>query len=539
MSSAADLVVRASTVRTMVPDAAPATAVAVREGVVVAVGDETDVRPHVGTSTEVVDLGAATLFPGLVDGHFHPVEGLDLAVGVDLTAVTSLPEFIAALRAAPVDQGWVRGWGLVTNAFGDEPVNHAPIVEALGSDLRACIVMFDGHSAIASPAALAFAGISGPREFDGNSTIVCDENGTPTGHLLELEAMAVMEGVLPVESAESRRRRLRELLQSMAAVGITAGNAMDFRTDSGELVAALEDDGDLPLRLRFAPICLPGEGRERLDHIIDLQRRRGRRWRVDGVKFFIDGTIEGGTAWLEEPDSRGEGTQAFWPDPAEYRNAVRYLAGNGVPTVTHAIGDAGIRYALETLGGVATPPSGVLHRIEHIETLPADLVGEFARHGVVASMQPTHCTHYSRADQSDVWSARLGPERARRGYRTRDLREAGALLALGSDWPIAPFDPRMTIADAQLRRRAGHPDEEPIHPEQSLTAQMALEGYTTHAAAADGALDNAGRIAPGFRADLTAFALDPLVAPPDELIDAPVAATVVAGELVHVGGDVC
>jgi predicted amidohydrolase YtcJ len=343
--------------------------------------------------------------------------------------------------------------------------------------------------------------------------------------------------VLPAETPQARRARLHEVLQSMATAGITSGNAMDFEADSGELVAALEDSGELPIRLRFAPFCLPGHGRDQLDHIVELQRRGGRRWQVDGVKFMIDGTIDGGTAWLEEPDTHGESTAPFWPDPQEYRDAVKYLAGHGVPTVTHAIGDAGIRYALQTLSSIPRLASGVRHRIEHIETLPGELVGAFARHGVAASMQPTHCTHYTRADQTDNWSSRLGRDRANRAFRTRDLRESGAVLALGSDWPVAPFDPRAIIADAQLRRRAGHTDEQPICPEQSLTAQMALEGYTTHAAIAEGKGRTAGRIAVGYRADFTAFAADPLSAPADEFADAPVVSTVVAGQIIHAGGD--
>ncbi len=96
---------------------------------------------------------------------------------------------------------------------------------------------------------------------------------------------------------------------------------MDFEADSGELVAALEDSGDLPIRLRFAPFCMPGTDRAQLDHIVELQRRGGRRWRVDGVKFMIDGTIDGGTAWLEHADAHGESTAPLWPDPAEYREA--------------------------------------------------------------------------------------------------------------------------------------------------------------------------------------------------------------------------
>lgn len=528
--SPADTVLLARTIHTL-HTGTPVEAVAITAGRVTGVGDARTIKTHIGGATEVIDLGDATLTPGLIDGHIHPVLGLKMTAGTDLSAVTDLDELVLALRAAPRNDDWVLGWGLDPNVFGDRPITSAPIVEALGERAMAFIYLFDAHSAVASPAALRAAHVDGPRDFAGNAEIVCAD-GTPTGHLLELEAIETLDGVLPAETPEARRIRLRGVLTAMAQAGITSGNAMDFEADSGELVAALEDSGELPMRLRFAPFCMPGTDRAQLDHIVDLQRRGGRRWRVDGVKFMVDGTIDGGTAWLEHADTHGESTAPLWPDPAEYREAVRYLARRGVPTVTHAIGDAGIRYALDTLAGVEMPTSGARHRIEHIETLPDDLVGRFAELGVVASMQPNHCTLYTRGDQTDNWSLRLGKERADRAFRTRDIRDTGAVLALGSDWPVAPFEPRTILADAQLRRRAQHFDDVPVCPEQGLTARMALEGYTSHAARAEGAAD-AGWIGVGARADFTAFAVDPLVAPPDELIDAPVTATVVDGQIVH------
>jgi hypothetical protein len=182
--------------------------------------------------------------------------------------------------------------------------------------------------------------------------------------------------------------------------------------------------------------------------------------------------------------------------------------------------------------GVDRPAAGP-HRIEHIETLPSALIGAFVQQGVVASVQPTHCTHSTRADHTDNWSTRLGPERAGRAWRCRDLRDAGVPLVLGSDWPVAPFGPRRVLADAQLRRPAGEPDVAPVQPQQGLTPLMALQGYTTQAAWAGGEAGSSGRIAPGMRADLTALAVDPLLAPPDELADAPVVLTTVGGSIVH------
>lgn len=250
---------------------------------------------------------------------------------------------------------------------------------------------------------------------------------------------------------------------------------------------------------------------------------------MEGVKFFIDGTIDNGSAWLEQPDAYGENHESVWTDPEDFQKALRFFVERGIPTATHAIGDQGVRYVLEALEASGDARHLAAHRIEHIETIPDDLVGRFAQLGVAASMQPVHGTHHTRADRTDNWSVRLGGERAARGWRCRDLREAGVTVALGSDWPITPYDPRAMMADSILRRPVERPDVEPVQPEQALTALMALEGYTSHAAAAAGLGQDMGSISVGKLADLTVFEQDPLLVTPDELARTSVVATIIGG----------
>jgi hypothetical protein len=140
---------------------------------------------------------------------------------------------------------------------------------------------------------------------------------------------------------------------------------------------------------------------------------------------------------------------------------------------------------------------------------------------------------WRRADGSDEWAVRLGPERAGRAFRTADLRAAGALIPLGSDWPVAQADPRIGLAWAQLRRAPGAVGDTPWEPSQRLDGIAALEGYTTSAAAVIGEQSTSGRIAPGFHADLTGFAADPVSTDPDDLPSLPIRLTIVAGRVVH------
>ncbi|MGW4028453.1 amidohydrolase [Streptomyces sp. NPDC004838] len=521
--AAADIVLTGAKVRTLDPDRPYATAVAVENGLIVAVGDDADVREWRGPGTETVDLGGAVLVPGLTDSHSHPVWGLQLATGVDLTAVTDLEGLRAALRTAERVDGWVLGWGLDHNAFGGREPHHSLIEEAVAG-APAHLRLYDGHSALVSEAGLRAAGIDGPRVFEQRSSVVCDADGRPTGHLIEHAAMDLVSGVLPSAPLADRAARLAELLSDMAATGLASAHVMDLGGDALEVLAAVESRQDLPVRLRLAPWCMPGAGDDDLAELIALQKERGRTWKVGGVKFFMDGTVEGGTAWLEHADCHGQGTDAFWPEPAAFSAAVRRLHRAGVPTATHAIGDAAVRHVLDTVESLGT--GGPRHRIEHIETVPDDQLGRFAQLGVAASMQPPH-TEFTRADHSDEWSKRLGDERASRAWRCRDLRDAGAVLALGSDWPIARFDARHVLATALVPRGAANG--------RGLTGLMALEGCTSHAALAAGESEVAGCIAPGYRADLTALGVDPVEAPSDEVAESPVRLTVTAGRIVHRG----
>ncbi|MEU5401694.1 amidohydrolase [Streptomyces sp. NPDC005963] len=519
----ADIVLTGAHIHTLDPVRPRATAVAIKDGTITAVGDTADVRDWKGPGTETVDLTGATLTPGLTDAHSHPVWGLELATGTDLSAIGDLAALRAALRSAPRVDGWVLGHGLDHNAFEGRPLHHALIQDALHG-AHAYIRLYDGHSALLSESALALAGIDGPRAFDQRAEVVCDAEGRPTGHLIEHAAMDLADPVLPRTPQDERRTQLLDLLSAMATTGLTSAHVMDLGGNALELLMAVESTTDLPLRLRLAPWCMPGVTDDGIAELIALQQHRGRNWRVGGVKFFMDGTVEGGTAWLEQADCHGQGTDAFWPDPKAYSRAVRQLHEAGVPTATHAIGDAAVRHVLDTVESIGA--GGPRHRIEHIETVPDDQLPRFARLGVTASMQPPH-TAYTRADHTDEWSQRLGEERASRAWRCRDLRNAGAVLALGSDWPIAHFDARQVLAMGRspggAARGAG------------LTGLMALEGMTTHAAFAAGEESVAGRVAVGHRADLTAFGLDPVQAAPDEVAEAPVLLTMTSGRITHRG----
>ncbi|MGW7793040.1 amidohydrolase, partial [Streptomyces tricolor] len=325
--TAADLILTGARVRTLDPARPTATAVALRDGTISAVGTADDARDWRGPGTEVVDLHGAHLVPGLTDAHSHPVWGLDMATGTDLSGVTDLAGLRAALARAERVDGWVVGYGLDHNAFEGRPIHHELVADVL-ADTPAFLRLYDGHSALVNGAALAAAGVTGPRAFDQRAQVVCDASGRPTGHLVEHAAMDLVTSVVPRPSHAERRARLLELLSGMAATGLTGAHVMDG--GDPDLVGAVARETVLPVRLRFAPWCMPGADADALRELIEAQGRGGRHWVVGGVKFFMDGTVEGGTAWLDHPDCHGQGTDAFWPDPHAYAEAVRTLHAAGV-----------------------------------------------------------------------------------------------------------------------------------------------------------------------------------------------------------------
>ena len=527
---AAELAIVGARIRTLDPARPFATALAARGGIVVAVGGDAEIREHCDARTELLHAGGRALVPGLVDAHLHPFWGAELARGTDLSACRTISQVRAALsRAARTRRGgWVFAYGLDYDAAAREL--GCELIDGAVGGAPAFVRLADMHTALATRRALELAGVDGPRAFADASQVVC-RDGRPTGELREHGAQQlVLAAAPPIDGAELRAQRLA-VLRRQNALGLTGAHVMDGDPETHDLLRELEGAGDLTLRLRVPLLQAPETTEDEMRAQLALRDAGGRLWRGGVAKFFADGVIDSGTAWLEQPDSRGAGTEPFWPQPERLARAIELFARAGFQCATHAIGDRAARFTLGAYLRAGAAP-GVRHRLEHLETLPDDLVAAIAAAGVVASMQPVHL-RYVRGDGSGSWAARLGPTRAARAFRTRDLLDRGAILALGSDWPVADDDPRLGMAAARLRRLPDAPETHAVAPGQALTALEALEGYTVACAAAAGEERLAGRIRRGMRADLTGFATDPVELAAAELPSVPVWLTVVGGRIVH------
>ena len=499
--------------------------VAVRGGAILAVAQSlSELR---GPATTIVDVRGGTICPGLVDGHSHPVMGLDLADSADLAGCRTMADVLAILRAhvrGQVDEAFITAAGLDPNVFGDHPPDNARITEAVGGR-PALVHLFDGHAAIATPSALTAAGVTGALSLPAGATVEVDGDGRPTGLLLEEAAVDLVSRLVPVAPFAVRREQLRLLLQDMASVGLTGAHVMDAKGDAAALFAALDDEEELPLRLRIAPWCRPDDDPQA---ILAMQGAGGRMWRVDGVKMFLDGTIDGGTAWLSEPDCLGASTTPGW-DPTQFTARVAAFDRAAVPVAVHAIGDAAVAHVLDSMSSLSRRVDVTRHRIEHLESVPDEVIPRFAELGVAASMQPRHATDYTRADGTDNWSRRLGPERAAQGWRCADIVRTGGVVILGSDWPVAPFDPRLTLVAATLRRSPVDLEAPAVQPLQAMTVVEALAACTI--APAWVAKSSGGQVRPGADADFTVFQADPLTVALADLGSLPVTHTISGGRV--------
>lgn len=519
-------------VRTMDPARPFASAVAVGHGAILAIGTDAEIR-ELGRGAEVIDLDGAALVPGITDSHVHPLMGALQTGGADLLDAFTWEDVLAAVRAEAAGKGpdeWVVGWGLLYDAFEGREIHRDLIEEAAGG--RPTFLKFmDFHTGLASKRALELAGIHGPVAFSENAEVICDAAGVPTGEVREWAAIAMVEGAMPQLTQAQRLDVYERQFRKFAATGITGIHGMDGTLETLTALRELEASGRLLTRLTMPFWIMPDTPEEVWREYLAHRDERGRRWRMGVAKFFIDGVIDTGTAWLYEPDSEGDGLEPFWPDPAVYRRLVRTFAEAGFQVSTHACGDRGVREALDAYREAGAAP-GIRHRIEHIETLQDFDLPRFAAEGVVASMQTQHMMWLDPGRRCN-WTTRMGQARCDRAFPTRRLWESGAVVALGSDWPVARFDPRIGMASARLRHAPGN-GREPFDDE-ALTGEQALQGYTVNAAYTISEERRLGRIRVGYCADLTAFEEDPADCPAEDLPANPVRLTMVDGQVIHRG----
>ena len=343
----------------------------------------------------------------------------------------------------------MQGFGLDYNVFEGTQIEGCLIEDAWAAPVAPHVHRLPHLPRVAR--ALEIAGVTGPREFDGNAEIVCSD-GAPTGELREIPAAAIVQEAIPEADEEERYGWYAEALRRQNAAGITAVHMMEMKfPENFEILRRLEAEENLTVRM-IAPFWIkPDTSAEEMRDLLPLRDERGGLWRGGVAKFFIDGVIDTGTAWLEEPDALGAGTEPFWPDPAAYDAAVVLFAGSGFQVVTHAIGDRAVRRALDAYRAAGSSP-GIRHRVEHAETLKDEELKRFVPEGVVVSMQPLHMAEGGH-DRLVVAAPR--PRTQRAGIPHKGCAEGGRHDGVRLGLADRPLRPTPRLAWARLRRAPG------------------------------------------------------------------------------------
>lgn len=521
----ADLIITARRVVTLEGGDEPApTAVAVREGRIVWVGDAARADALRGPATRRLDRPEAVVVPGLVDTHAH-LTGLGRALAqLDLVGTGSADEVAARVReAASKGEGWILGRGWDQNDWPTpEFPDHRPLTAA-APDRPVALWRIDGHALWVNRAALEAAGIGPATPDPPDGRILRGPDGAPTGVLIDGAATLVRNAIPPPTTAQLRAW-IRAAVAECHRVGLTGVHDAGASAREVAVYRELEAAGELSLRVH---VLLDGDDPE-VEPLVAAGPAPGELVSVAGVKLFADGALGSRGAWLLEPYSDAPDTRGI-PilHGAALVERVRRYAGAGFQVGVHAIGDAAARDVLDAYAAVLEPGNDRRFRIEHTQVIHPDDQRRMAALGVLAMVQPTHAT-------SDMpWAERrLGPARIRYAYAWRSLRRAGVRLALGSDFPVERPDPVLGLYAAVTRQDADGRPPGGWYPDEALTPVEALRGFTVDAAYAGHVEHRRGRIAPGFDADLTLLSDDPLRVPPDRLDDLQVLGVVVAGRVI-------
>lgn len=524
----ADLVVRGGTVWAGADAVTGATAVAVRGGRIVAVGSDGDVAGLVGPDTRVVELGGRLVTPGLVDAHTHFIEGGFQLASVDLRDAATPEEFARRIGAFARDLPagtWIRGGDWDHELWGGE-LPRKEWVDSLTPDHPVMVQRLDGHMALANSLALEMAGVDADTREPAGGAIERTGSGEPAG-VLKDAAMGLVYGIIPARTDVEMDRALASAVEHALSLGVTQIHDMGSWEGLATYRRAYAADA-LPLRV-YAVVPM-GTWSELRDFVAANGRGDDRLW-WGGLKAFVDGSLGSTTAWFYDPYLDEPGTSGLLTtDTAQLRTWVREADAAGLHAIVHAIGDQANDWLLDVFAEVAEAdgPRDRRFRIEHAQHLSADAIGRLDDLGVIASMQPYHA-----ADDGRWAEKRIGAERIRTTYAFRSLLDAGATLAFGSDWTVAPLDPLLGLDAAVTRRTIDGANPDGWVPEQRIGLDEALDAYTRGGATAGFAEDRTGTLAPGMLADLVVFDRDLRALDPKELSTARVDMTVVDGRVVY------
>ncbi|MFL5473194.1 MAG: amidohydrolase [Gemmatimonadales bacterium] len=506
-----------------------AQAVAVSGEKIVAVGDSSSIAAQVGPDTRVIRNGAMVV-PGFIDGHTHFIYGGFQLIQVDLRDADSPEEFVRRIKnyAAKAKPGeWILGGNWDHERWAGTPLPDRSWIDSVTPKNPVFVDRLDGHMTLANSQVLKLAHIDRSTKEVAGGTIVRRPDGEPTG-VVKDAAQNLVYAVQPTPSPQQSDAAIERAMRWAASHGVTG--VADVSVPWFE-VDALQRAHAAGRMITRVAVYVPFQDWRRMAEMVKANGVGDDWLRVAGVKGYVDGSLGSTTALFYEPYNDAPQTSGLLVNPEDsLRSWIGSADSAGLQVAVHAIGDRANGLLLDIYDSVgrAHGPRDRRFRIEHAQHLRRQDIGRIARLGVIASMQPYHAVDDGR------WAEkRIGPERIKTTYAFRSLIDAGARLAFGSDWTVAPLDPLLGIYAAVTRRTWDGKNPGGWVPEQKITVEEALRAYTAGNAYGVFAEQKRGKLKPGYLADVVILDNDLTKVRPESLDQVRVQQTIVGGKVVY------
>ena len=524
----ADLVMFNGKVFTVEKNMPWAQAVAVRDGKIIAVGADAEIKQLIGKNTQTIDLQGKLVLPGFNDAHLHFASGGLYLLGIDLRPARNEKEFVSILKEyiGKIPKGeWITGGNWDHENWPSKKHPQRQLIDAVTPDHPVLLRRLDGHMALANSLALKLAGIGRDTPDPQGGEIVKDKKtGQPSG-ILRDNACDLVEAVIPPISRARRELAIRTAMRHAQGLGVTSIQDNSSSEDL-EIYQELLAKGELGVRINAWRSS---------DYINDFSRIGinaafgGPFLRLGTIKLFVDGSMGAGTALFFDPYADDPATAGLPIYKEKELNDLVLAADKaGLQVAAHAIGDKANAWMLNALA-LARQENGSRdsrHRVEHSQVVRPEDVLRFRDFAVIASIQPCHCIDDMR------WAEKRIGSRVGNAYRFASFQKEGVHLAFGTDWPVEPLDPRLGLYAAVTRELPGGGPPGGWHSDEKLSLAEAIEHYTLGSAYAEFQENEKGSIAPGKWADLVVMEKNLFEIPQKDILNTAVAMTILAGKII-------
>lgn len=506
-TTGADSVYRNGSIYTVDANRSWAEAVAVTDGRILYVGTDAGVAAHIGSNTTVVDLGGRMMLPAFQDSHIHPISGGVEASACDLNGLPGLAEYrstIGEYAAANPDLPWILGGGWSMAVFGPGGAPSRTILDELVPNRPVYLSSADGHTGWANSMALELAGITRdtPDPVDGRI-----DRDPQTGELvgsLQEGATGLITQHIPPMTLEDRIAGMRYARDMLHGYGITSITAAIVGQEDLEVYEAMDQRGELNLRVLASLWWDRARAEEQIPALVEQREKYTKgHVRATTIKIMQDGVLENYTGAMLEPYLLGGGTRGIpMVEPEFLKQAVTLLDAEGFQVHFHAIGDAAIRQSLDAIEEALLENGDLGHRhhISHLQVIHPDDIPRFAELDVIANFQPLWAAYDDYIRELNIPA--IGAERTSWMYPIQSVKDAGGMVAFGSDWSVSTANPFYQMETAVTRMDSNDYSIAPFIPDEAIDIETAIHAFTINAAFLNKHEIDTGSIEVGKYADL-------------------------------------